>query len=553
MNQYDYIVVGAGSAGCVLAARLSEDPSNRVCLIEAGKPDKNILVHIPAAVAALMSTKLVNYAFDTVPQEYLDGRICYQPRGKALGGSSSLNAMLYVRGNKWDYDNWAAMGNPGWSYEDVLPYFIKSEGNEVYSDDYHGINGPLTVSNPSDASELNDRFIKACQSNGIKFNPDYNGAEQAGCHLHQRTVRNGERCSTAKAFLTPNLDRPNLTVLTEAVTEKVILENGIATGIKVLHGGTSKTIKATKEVILSGGAFGSPQILMLSGIGSSDELSAHGIEPKVDLPGVGKNLQDHIDYVIGYRSSSNSESFGVSFRGVGKMFKAFKRWLFERRGMLTSTLAESGAFVQLDQDAPCPDMQFVFVVGLVDDHGRKLRMGHGFSCHATVLRPESTGTVTLKSTDPKDSMLIDPEFLKDNRDLQLLLKGGQLMRQVLESSAFDDIRGDLLYPCSMKSDAIVSDIKKRADTQYHPVGTCKMGPDSDPMAVVDSELRVKGVKGLRVVDASIMPKLVSGNTNAPAIMIGEKAADLILNAGRRVLSQTSEVVFEEKKVEEATV
>ena len=532
MNRsFDYIVVGAGSAGCVVASRLSEDPDVSVCLLEAGGPDKSVLIHAPVAVAAMMPTRINNWAFETIPQKGLNGRKGYQPRGKTLGGSSSTNAMLYVRGNQWDYDNWAAQGNEGWAYQDVLPYFKKSEGNEVFKDEFHGTEGPLGVSNPGSASKLNDMFIESCIQHGIERNDDYNGAEQEGCFVYQRTVKNGERCSAAKAFITPHMNRPNLTVITHALTEKVIIKDKKAIGVRYKKDKKSFQIGCNKEVVISSGAFGSPQILMLSGIGPAEHLLDKGVSVIHDLPGVGQNLQDHIDYVQTYRVAASEETFGVSPRGGMHMLKSMYEWKKSRTGKITSTLAESGAFFKTHDEAVAADAQFVFVVGIVDDHARKVNLGHGYSCHITVLRPESTGEVKLNSNNPEDPMAIDPKFFEDDRDMEVIKRGARKMQNILEGKPFDGIRGKMLYQVENGNDEqLEQDIRNRADTQYHPVGTCKMGTADDALAVVDNELRVHGVAGLRVADASIMPKLVSGNTNAPSIMIGEKAADMIRQA-----------------------
>jgi choline dehydrogenase len=342
------------------------------------------------------------------------------------------------------------------------------------------------------------------------------------------THKNGERCSAAKAFLTPNLSRPNLKVVTDAVSAKIVIEGRVAKGVAYIQGSEHKAVRARREVIVSAGAFGSPQLLQLSGIGAAEELQQHGIEVVQDLPGVGKNLQDHIDYVQSWRVPSDTESFGLSLRGGGKITSAMLEWRSKRTGMLTSTYTSAGAFIRSSPDLPAPDLQLVFVIALVDDHARKFHLGHGISCHVDVLRPHSRGDVRLRSNDPHDAPLIDPKFLSDERDMALLLKGGQLQQRIIESSPFNQVRGKMLYPVDIAdSQAMAHDIRQRADTQYHPVGTCKMGPDSDPMAVVDAQLRVRGIQGLRVADASVMPTLIGGNTNAPSIMIGEKATDLI--------------------------
>jgi choline dehydrogenase-like flavoprotein len=478
---------------------------------------------------AMLPIPFKNWAFKTVPQKGLNGRQGYQPRGKVLGGSSSTNAMLYVRGNRWDYDHWAELGNPGWSYDEVLPYFKRSENNETYgASQFHGAGGPLNVAELRSPSPINQAFLEAAALNGIPNIQDYNGAEQFGSFMYQVTHKNGERCSAAKGYITPHLSRPNLTVKTNATTARILLDGRRASGVSYYEGNALQEVRARREVILSSGAFGSPQLLMLSGIGPAQELQRLGIPVVHNLPGVGQNLQDHIDHVQTYRTRSDTQTFGVSARGTVALTRAISEWKNKRTGMISSSIAESGAFFRSAPEIKVPDLQLVFVLGVVDDHSRKMHLGHGYSCHVDVLRPFSRGTVTLASNDARAAPVIDPRFLSDERDLDLLVKGVQLQMAILESKPFDAWRGKMLY--TVKRDdraAIIDDIRKRADTQYHPVGTCKMGRSDDPMAVVDARLRVHGIDGLRVVDASIMPTVCGGNTNAPTIMIGEKAADMI--------------------------
>jgi choline dehydrogenase-like flavoprotein len=524
--EFDYVIAGGGSAGATMAARLSEDADVSVCLVEAGGSGEDIFIRAPMMVVAMISgrPKINNWAFETVPQPGLNGRKGFQPRGKALGGSSAINAMLYIRGHRKDYDEWADLGCEGWDWDSVLPYFRKAEGNQRGTDALHGSGGPLQVSDQSAPRAISDAFVDACGMNQIRRNEDFNGERQEGAGLYQVTqfhsgAHKGERCSAAAAYLRGIKDRPNLTILTKTTAEKVLFEGKRAVGLQVSGG---RTLRARKEVIVSGGAFGSPQLLMLSGVGPADELAQHGIEPVHDLPGVGQNLQDHLDYVISYQSK-RPDVIGLNPGALARLGKAGLQWRKSGEGEFTSPGAEGGAFLRSDPSLERPDLQLHFVVGIVDDHMRKMHLANGFSCHVCVLRPESRGRVGLRSTKPTDAPLIDPAFLSDDRDLKLLMKGADMMENILNAEAFDPWRGKRLYPHDGTPKGVEADIRNRADTIYHPVGTCKMG--TDDMAVVDPSARVHGLEGLRVVDASVMPRLIGGNTNAPTIMIAEKIAD----------------------------
>ncbi len=523
----DYLIIGGGSAGCVLAARLSEDPAVNVTLLEAGPADKSVLIHCPAGLPLLAQTGQANWAFETVPQPGLNGRRGYQPCGKVLGGSSSINAMVYARGHRSDYDHWADLGNAGWSYDEVLPYFKRAEHNERGADEFHGADGPLNVIDLRSPNRFSPVFVEAGKQAGFIVNRDFNGSEQEGVGIYQVTHKNGERFSAAKAYLTPNLARPNLEVITGARTTRILLEGRRAAGVEYRLGGTLHQRKAQREVLLCAGALQSPQILMLSGIGPAAQLMQHGIPVVHDLAGVGANFHDHIDTVAVYDAPHLKDLFGLSLAGAWHTLKGIFEWRNHRRGMLTTNFAEAGGFIKSRVEEPIPDLQLHFVVGKLLDHGRKAVLGHGFSCHVCLLRPLSRGSVTLASADPLSAPRIDPNFLAEPDDMARLIRGFKLMRHILTQPALAQYGAhELRRSAGAKSDAqIEAFIRGQADTIYHPAGTCRMGNSTND--VVDAKLRVHGMERLRVVDASIMPRVVGSNTNAPVIMIAEKAADMI--------------------------
>lgn len=528
---HDVIVIGAGSSGSALAGRLTEDPGTSVLVLEAGADVNNWLGNVPTAAVLMVPSKLHNYAFETVPQPGLNGRRGYVPRGKMLGGSSGINAMVYIRGQREDYDEWAALGNTGWGWDNLLPYFIKSECNDSFGAPLHGQAGPLKVSQLRSDNPLQQAWVGAGREAGHTINHDFNGDSQEGIGIYQVTQDRGERCNAARAYLRPHLQRPNLRVTPHAQVQRILFEGRRAVGVEVKVGGELRRLQARREVVLAAGAIQSPQLLMLSGVGDAAQLQAQGIEVLHHLPGVGANLQDHPDFVFGLRSKS-LDSFGVSLGGGLAFWRALRRYRSERRGMLTSNFAEGGGFLRSSPEQARPDIQLHFVVAAVEDHARKLGLGHGLSCHVCLLRPKSRGTLKLASRDVAAAPLIDPAFFQHPDDVAQMVAGFKLTRTLLNQPSLRAHWSHEMWGADARSDAdIEALLRQRVDTIYHPVGTCKMGVDA--MAVVDPELRVHGLQGLRVVDASIMPNLISGNTNAPAMVIGEKAAQMMQAAARR--------------------
>jgi choline dehydrogenase-like flavoprotein len=523
---FDYVIVGGGSAGCVLASRLSEDPNVSVCLIEAGPPDRHPLIHMPLGVTWLITHPRLNWRYWSQPQPHVAGRKVFLPRGRVLGGSSSINGSIYIRGHRSDYDDWAAWGNPGWSYAEVLPYFRKSENNEQFrASPYHGVDGPLNVSDCESYNPLTEMMLDAADSLQFPRTEDFNGREQEGFGRRQVTIRNGRRESAATAFLKDARTRKNLTILCETLVSRIAFDGRRAAGVDVVQAGERRRIAARREVILSAGVFASPAILMRSGIGDAAALQKHGIAVVHHAPQVGRKLQDHITSPVQY-STPTTIPYGMSWRTLPWMAGTLLNYALFRRGLLANTGLQAGGFVRSKPGLDRPDIQFILMPAERGADGR-MGIGHGYGLITVLLRPKSNGTVTLAGPDPALAPLIDPAFFSEPDDVDDLLRGLRMARRILEAPGWDRVRGEETRPgpAAQSDEALKDYIRESAQTCFHPVGTCAMGKNADD--VVDAQLRLRGVDALRVVDASIIPRMIGGNTNAPVIMIAEKAADMI--------------------------
>jgi choline dehydrogenase len=539
-GQFDYVIVGAGSAGCVLANRLTENGKHRVLLLEAGGKDTNPWIHIPLGYGRVFSDPKVNWCYSTEPDATCGNRRIVQPRGKVLGGSSSINGMIYIRGNAADYDHWRQFGNEGWSYQDVLPYFRKSEDQVRGEDPYHGTGGPLAVSEQRDFHPLARAHLQAAVEAGYPLNPDFNGADQEGFGRYQVNMRNGRRWSTARGFLRPAGKRPNLAVVTNAYASRILFEGRRAVGVEYTVGNETREVRPQAEVILALGSFNSPQLLQLSGVGPSALLQSHGIDVVADMPGVGTGMQDHYLVRTVYRCKQPvtlNDVVGSKLRSAGMVL----RYLAQRRGMMAMAPVPTGGFIRSDPSVASPDIQTHIVLfstsGATGRQGAGLHSFSGMSSTAILLRPESRGAVEIASADPRARPLIKSRYLSTHRDCETLMRGVRAVRNIMGQPALKDYVGDEIEPgADVTSDeGLIEYLRNFGNTGFHPTSTCRMGPDKT--AVVDARLRVHGFEGLRVVDASIMPAIVSGNTNAPVIMIAEKAADMILEDARNAPDQ----------------
>lgn len=529
-QQFDFVVVGGGSAGCALAARLSETSKFNVALIEAGKRNGGLKVDMPGLLSKIVPPNPMNWNYWTEPQKHLNNRKLYWPRGKVMGGSSAINGMIYIRGHARDYDEWAQIGCTGWSYDEVLPYFKKSEGSDRPDDQYHDGDGPLKVSQRTSVNPLNEAFLQAGEEVGLPFTEDFNGKTQEGVGWFDQTIRGGRRQSTAKTYLAEAANRPNLTIIADTQVQRVLLDGTRVTGVEVINQGKVRTINAAKEIILSGGAINSPQLLQLSGIGDKDDIQSVGLALQHELPGVGRNMQDHLDMLVSahLKQPVSLVKYQAPHRGVLEMAK----WFTKRPGVLSDIVLPVGAFIKTDPALERPDIQFHILLGMSDEpHGFAKPYEHGFGIHVCQLRPRSTGTISLASCDPLAPATIDPNYLADPEDARVLREGIRTARRMFLQPAFSDFVDREKAPftdVALDDDETLDTIiREQAETIYHPVGTCSMGPKDNKTSVVDPELKVIGLSGLRVADASVMPRLIGGNTNAPTIMIAEKCADMI--------------------------
>jgi choline dehydrogenase len=529
--EFDYVIVGAGSAGCVLANRLSADGKNSVLLLEAGPKDTNLWIHVPLGYGKLFKEKSVNWMYQTEPEPELGGRQVFQPRGKVLGGSSSINGLLYVRGQHEDYDRWRQRGNSGWGYNDVLPYFKKAENQQRGGDKYHGVGGPLPVSELGHPDPLSAAFIDAAAETGLPVNPDFNGATQEGAGFFQTTTRGGRRASTAVAYLRPAKGRSNLHIETSALAQRILFEGRRARAVEYRQGGALRTARARKEILVSGGAYNSPQLLQLSGVGPAALLKQHGIDVVLDAPGVGNDLQDHLQVRLVMRCPQRITLNDIINHPVRRIM-AGARYAAFRTGPLTIAAGTSGAFFKTNPRLASPDVQIHFIPFSTDKMGEKLHSFSAFSASICQLRPESRGSLRIRSADPSAPPEIRINYLATETDRTAFVEGIKILRKILAAPALKPYVVDEVEPGPkiVSDEEILNFCRQRGSTVYHPTSTCRMG--NDPLAVVDQRLRVRGIEGLRVVDASIMPDLMSGNTNAPTIMIAEKASDMILEDAR---------------------
>jgi choline dehydrogenase len=530
-NEFDYIIVGAGSAGCVLANRLGASGGNSVLLLEAGPKDANIWIHVPLGYGKLFKNKTVNWMYQTEPEPGLNGRTVFQPRGKVLGGSSSINGLLYVRGQHEDYNRWRQLGNTGWGYDDVLPYFKKAEDQQRGADDFHGTGGPLPVSDSRCPDPLSEAFVSAAAETGIPINPDFNGATQEGAGWFQTTTRHGRRASTAVSYLRPVRRQRNLRVETSALARRIVFDGRRAVAIEYSQHGTLQTARARKEILVSGGAYNSPQLLQLSGVGPAELLQRHGIDVVLDAPGVGHDLQDHMQVRIVTRCTQRITLNDIAGSPLRKMMTGLRYAAF-RTGPLTIAAGTSGVFFKTNPRLVTPDVQIHFLPFSTDKMGEKLHSYSGFSASVCQLRPESRGSLRIKSADPSVPPEIRINYLATETDRTANVEGLKILRKILQAPALSAYTIDEVEPGPrVSSDEELLDFcRQRGSTVYHPTSTCRMG--NDPLAVVDQRLRLRGIEGLRVIDASIMPDLVSGNTNAAVIMIAEKASQMILDDAR---------------------